>query len=256
MFALLSFPMLVRKLVTFAVLPLGIVLLLLLVAFAFRKRWMIAAAGLVLYLSSVPLVGDHLVGALEGQYPRLRVEVCPAADAIVVLGGVVADWDGGKRVEWSEAVDRFEGGVQLWKAGKAPVLVIGGGELDYFDDGSTEGDAMRQAAEERGVSGRAIRVLRDVSVTADEARRTAELARQEGWRRLILVTSAFHMPRAMRLFARSGLEVVPFPVDYLGHTERPFELLDLAPQANALVHTEVALKEFYGLLYYRLGAVR
>lgn len=248
----MSLSYILRKVATFLALPLGLTMLLLALAAVFRNRRLAAAALVLVYLSSVPVVSNRLLGVLEGTHPRLSVEACPASDAVVVLGGVVGEWDGSQGVEWSEAVDRFEYGVRLYQAGKAPRLVLSGGLLPSGRTGRTEGDAMRQAALGRGVPEKAIRVVRGVSVTADEARAVEKLAESEGFRKLILVTSAFHTARALYLFERAGLEATPFPVDYQARRE-PFTAMALVPQADSLVKTEILLKEIYGLLYYRLG---
>jgi len=243
---------LLRKLLTYAALPLGVALALLVLAFLTgRRRWTLAAAAL-LCLSSLPAVGDRLIGVLEERYPRLEAHQCPPADAIVVLGGIVGDWDEALRIEWSDAVERYEWGVRLQQLGKAPLLILSGGALDRLGNRLTEGDAMREAASREGVPEDAIRVIRDVAVTADEAAAVAELARRERLERVILVTSAFHMPRAVYLFDLEGLKTVPFPVDYRQPAGRPARILDFVPQADGLRHTELTLKEFYGLLYYRV----
>jgi uncharacterized SAM-binding protein YcdF (DUF218 family) len=92
------------------------------------------------------------------------------------------------------------------------------------------------------------------SNTAAEARAVADLMRTlpaepGAGRRVILVTSAFHMRRAQLLFTRAGFEVVPYPVDFRASDE-PLSILDVLPMAHALWTTEIALREFYGYLYY------
>jgi uncharacterized SAM-binding protein YcdF (DUF218 family) len=115
---------------------------------------------------------------------------------------------------------------------------------------------MRQAAISRGIPPESIRLLPNSEVTADEANAVATLGRSAGFNRIILATSAFHMPRSVRLFERAGLEVTAFPVDYLAPDRGGLGLLDFAPQSDALQRTEIALKEFYGMAYYRLLGAR
>jgi uncharacterized SAM-binding protein YcdF (DUF218 family) len=242
---------LVRKALTFLALPLGLIALLLLAALLSRKRWPVGAALLLLYLLAIPFTSDRLIGALEDRYPRLAVQECPPAEAILVLGGAVSDL-GKSAPEWTEAVDRFEQGVLLQRAGKAPRLIFGGGPLSWIGKNYTEGDAMAAAAVGHGVPAEAIRVVRDADNTAGEALGVAKLAREEGFQKIILVTSAFHMPRAALLVRRHGLDVIPFPVDYQAIKRRPVTVLSFLPQGTALLNSEAAFKEFYGLVYYRL----
>ncbi len=249
---LLSTSYIIRKALTFLTLPLGICLCLLVASVLTGRRKLTAAALALLVAASAPAVADQLLRTLERRHPRLTVDACPPAEAIVVLGGLVSEWTGGQRVEWSDAVDRFEAGVRLAQANKAPMLVFGGGALRPEASGRNEGQAMRHAAIDRGVAPDTIRLLANVEVTADEAHAVAALARSEGFGRIILVTSAFHMPRSVTLFERAGLDVTPFPVDYLAPDRGGIVLLDFAPHSEALRRTEIALKEYYGMAYYRL----
>ncbi|MCP5111735.1 MAG: YdcF family protein, partial [bacterium] len=174
--------------VTLAALPLGLVVCLVLAGLILKKRWLVAAGLVALYLTSIPFVGNGLVGILESQYPRIEVADCPPADAVVVLGGLVSDSRGTvESVEWSEAVDRFQNGFYLVRAGKAPVLVVSGGSMSWVREGYTEGDAMRETAIQRGLDKESVQVVRGVLNTADEAEKITALARENGWDRLVLV---------------------------------------------------------------------
>ena len=111
---------------------------------------------------------------------------------------------------------------------------------------------LRHAALARNILPEAITVLPHTENTAGEAVAVAKLARELNIRRLILTTSAFHMPRAVLLFRRQGLEIIPFPVDFRTVRSRPGGPLDFIPSAGAAGNSEIATKEFLGLLYYRI----
>ena len=95
--------------------------------------------------------------------------------------------------------------------------------------------------------------------TAEEAAAVAALLRDRGVGGVgtapndLLVTSAYHMPRAVALFERAGLRVTPFPVDFGQDAARHFSLLDLLPNGRALAETETALRELYGRAVYRVA---
>jgi uncharacterized SAM-binding protein YcdF (DUF218 family) len=91
-----------------------------------------------------------------------------------------------------------------------------------------------------------------VGDTADEARAAAALCRGHGWKHVLLVTSGWHMPRAAWLFRHAGVDFTPFPVGFQRDPRRPRVLLDFFPHADALGTTEIALRESYGLMYYRI----
>ena len=90
--------------------------------------------------------------------------------------------------------------------------------------------------------------------TADEAKAIQVLAQKHGLRKIILVTSAFHMARAKLLLTQTGLEVIAYPVSF-GAGADATNLLDFIPNADALRQTEGVLKELMGRAYYRLMAL-
>ena len=128
------------------------------------------------------------------------------------------------------------------------------------DPAPAEAVSARQLALELGVPARGILINPVSRTTAEEARDIGVIGRQRHWQRLLLVTSAFHMPRSLATFKRSsGLPVIPVACDYqlpsranygkptIGNT-----IKSLLPDAEALFLSSVALKEHLGLLTYRL----
>jgi uncharacterized SAM-binding protein YcdF (DUF218 family) len=242
-----------HKLLPIIALPLGFCFTLMLVALFLKKRWLAVAAVLILLTSSLPIVGDSLLKTLEDRFPKMEVEDCPPADAIVVLSGILhksRSKSGG--LEWAEGVDRFEQGILLMKAGKAPLLIFTGGRLPWATQQLTEGQELQGAALARGIPASSILVTEEVGNTADEAKAVRKIAEERKLKRIILVTTAWHMPRAEYLFRTRGVPVIPFPADYYTRFGEPITLLDFLPQAGALGNTEVTLRESYGRLYYHV----
>jgi uncharacterized SAM-binding protein YcdF (DUF218 family) len=208
---------------------------------------------LILYLSSVPIVGDSLLKPLEDRFPRLEVANAPPVDAIVVLSGMLhKSRSKSGTLEWAEGVDRFEQGIALMKAGKAPLLIFTGGRLPWATQQITEGQELQSAALARGIPASSIIVTGEVGNTAEEAKAVRKIAEERKLQRIILVTTAWHMPRAEYLFRTRGVPVLPFPTDYYTRYNEPITVLDFLPQAGALGNTETALRETYGRLYYHL----
>ena len=211
----------------------------------------------MLWLASPALVGDTAMRAAEGWQVRVPIEALPSSQAIVVLSGMLAapPWDA-PLGEWSETVDRFEAGMALLQAGKAPILVCTGGWVPWYPEARPEGEILAERAAVLGVPRSQIRVTNKVANTADEARAVAwQLQEQRSTTPnapIILVTSASHMRWARVLFARAGFQVVPFPVDFHVSVGRTFTILDLLPNASSLSKTELALRELYGFLFYQL----
>lgn len=242
-----------NKILPVFLLPIGAACLLLLVALWRRKRGPMVLALVVLYVSSCPFVGNRLMGWLETRYPALPVAAVEKADAIVVLGGIFGPQvASGFLPNISDTGERLEAGVRLLQSGKAPLLVFTGGKIPWEGRDKTEAEDSRAYVLTRGVPAEQIIVSREVGNTADEARVIAELMRERQWRKIILVTTAWHMPRAAYQFKKAGVECVFFPVDFRYDPTRPLTLIDFLPNAGALTNTETVLRECYGNAFYRL----
>ena len=216
-------------------------------------QWcVVLGIGLVLALSS-PLVGDALLGALEDDFAVERASASPSADAIVVLGGVtVPPVPPMVTVEAEAGIDRLLHGLRLYRAGKAPVLIFSGGALTLLT-GSTlsEAEQMLQLAVECGVDAAAV-ILEDRSRnTHENALYVQRILAERGMQRVLLVTSASHMRRAVAAFQAQGVEVIPTPTD-VRVIERGFSPLQLVPTTNGLEKSSIAVKEYMGWWLYRL----
>ena len=151
-------------------------------------------------------------------------------------------------------MDRFEGGVDLFKAGRAPLLIFTGGWVPWIPKAKPEGEILAQRAVNLGVPKDKILVTGKVQNTEEEAIAVAQLcsrrlvvARKP---RIILVTSAFHMRRAGMLFRKNGFEVTSFPVDLQTSENGGITIFSFLPSAQALARSETAIREMIGLAYY------
>lgn len=239
--------LLLNKLLPVFVLPIGVITLLIVLGALKQWRWLSLAAAAALLTCSVPAVSNVLLRALEEAYPARSVASVPEADAALVLGGIMSPVkEVGLTPEWSEAVERFEAGLALAQRGKVGQLLFTG------DVRGSEGTALRREAILRGLPESQVGVIGAVDNTADEAAQLRRYARERGLKRVVLVTSAWHMPRAMRQFRSAGVDLVPFPVDYRALPNRLLPYLDYLPNAGALAKTEMALRECYGIAFYAL----
>jgi uncharacterized SAM-binding protein YcdF (DUF218 family) len=234
--------------------PLGAVILFLLIGLRRPRRWPLVAALAALWAFGAPFVADAFLWTLESRYRPVDNAHCAQADAIVVLGGILRlPGSAIAPFEWSDCANRFEKGVDLLSAGKARYLVFTGAKFTDSPAEPVEGEVLREIARRRGVPDAAILVTERVINTATEARAVRKLARECGWRRILLVTSAYHMPRAMMLFARNGVEVVPVPADF--HVVGVENLWDLSPvrflpQGEGLFRSDTAAREYLGMCFY------
>ncbi|MGA2119301.1 MAG: YdcF family protein [Bryobacteraceae bacterium] len=245
-------PLVLHKSLPVLFLPLGASLMMLVAALRWRRRVLIALPLAILWLLSTPVVADPVMRTLEDRYAWRPNSAYPEADAVFALGGgILGPRDGlGTEVEWGASAERFDRALSLYTSGRARVLVISAGQL-FDSDGFCEGVRLREIAIQRGVPPESVIVTRETLNTADEAGALTQLVARLHWRRILLVTSAFHMPRAMRLFRECPAEIVPVPVNYLTPDPRmALEMDQYLPQAEALFRSERALREYLGILYY------
>jgi len=240
-----------RQIVPLFLMPTCVVLALLVVALRTRRRWPIVVALVLLWAASTPIVSNLLMCAVEDWRVRQVTSDAPNADAIVVLSfSIRAVPNDATSFEFDD-FDRFLGGFDLYKAGKAPRLIFTGGWNPWKPNLPLVGDVLIARARDFGVPASALSTTGKASNTEQEAEGVAQLlgvGKSPAAPRILLVTSAYHMSRAEMLFRRAGLEVIPFPVDFqtkLGITPRSF-----IPSGGALQQTDTALHEIYGRLYY------
>lgn len=249
------------KILPYLLYPLSIVLLLLLAGGVARLFGARRTGGLLVFLSVVlllvasnPWLARESRARLEQWYPPVTIAETPRAGAIVVLGGAL-DLPVPPRIvaELNGSADRLLHGARLYRAGKAPLVVVTGGNV--FDQGEQiHGEAwyMKQLLIEWGVPGVAIMAEENSRNTRDNALETKKILDREGIHSVLLVTSAMHMPRALATFAGAGIATVPVPVDFtVGDYRQPL-LLDLLPSAGALAFNTQTLREHLGIFVYGL----
>ncbi len=250
----------------------GALLALLLLFGALIRKPKVKNAVLWLAFAFLMILGNKLPGAyltrqLEQTYPPY--DGTQTADAIVVLGGGTVSKSYPRQiVEVNGAGDRVIYASKLWHDGAAPLLLCSGSYISWRDgetvvDGSVTSPASENAELARmlGVDADAI-ITQDRSVnTAEEARDNAALLKERGIKRVILVTSAMHMRRAVALFEKQGLEVIPAPTDYSYSDEqweneitfswaKAYEFI--VPSIGNIRSLENALKEYLGYFVYGL----
>ncbi|MFB2976627.1 YdcF family protein [Microseira sp. BLCC-F43] len=245
--------------------PLGLACLLMVVALiTFWKRPRIAVGAIatalfVLLIASNAAVSRYLVRSLEWQHiPRGEL---PQVAAIVVLGGGIKPklpprpW-----VDVSDRGDRILHGAQLYRQGKAPWLVLSGGRIDWKDNNESESKDMAAIALAMGVPQSAILEEPTSLNTYQNAVNVGKILDDKKMqRRVLLITSAMHMPRSLLIFKRQGIDAIAAPTDFLV-TEKDFKPLDswqaiifnLLPDIENLDNTTSAIKEYVGIAIYRL----
>ncbi|WP_324780307.1 YdcF family protein [Thiobacillus sedimenti] len=232
--------------------PLSLVILLAAGLFLHRRRprlamSLILLSAVALYALSTPWVGGLLEKSLEISRPLDPADL-KTADAIVVLGG-------GRRIDAPEyggdtlnglSLERLRYAALLHRSSGLPLLVTGG-----MPGGGTqpEGRIMQRILQDE--YGIAPRWVEDGALTTwDNARRSAPLLAKSGVHRIVLVTHAWHLRRAVPLFEAQGLAVIPAGIQF--SSTRIDSPLDLVPTPAGLRDSTFALHEWLGILWYKL----
>lgn len=253
------------KLLPLLIYPIGIVSLLLVAALLLvwrHPRWTAIALILalaVLVVPSSPVAARGLVRSLEQQYVPPPSPL-PTADAIVVLGGALRPqvpprpW-----IDVMESGDRILHGVRLYQAGRAPKLIFSGGRIDWKGaSGKSEAADMTRLATALGVPEADIIEEPESLNTYQNALKVRQVLEESGMTQILLVTSATHMPRAMAVFRHLGIAAIAAPTDFLTTSARETSasaegrILNILPNAESLYHFTRAMKEYVGLIIYKL----
>ena len=244
------------KLIGMLCMPTGLLWLGLLLAmfWAFRRR-MRGLGGLLAFLflgftlAGNPQVGALLMNRLESTIPSLPENAAPL-DALFVLGGG-SQLDDRGRPFLNVSGDRITEAARLWHAGKVKCLVASGTLDDARSGRRNLAGETREIWESLGIPSTAIRAIEEPCfITRDEIQAYGRLMVQEDWHRVGLLSSAWHLPRAMALAKRAGLEVLPIPSDARGRVHR-FQLWHLVPQEEGFQKTQLACWEMLGRLVGR-----
>jgi len=243
------------KAVTWVLSPLGLGLVALALAGAAIAKgyakvgWsVLAGAWLWLWVWASPWFFIVFGGALESQYPPAPVEALPRADAIVVLGGGVASPTRCTRYpELWPGADRGWQAARCYHAGKAPVILF---------SGAGEGLGMKQFLVDLGVPPAKIVLENDSKNTYENGVFAREKLKAMKAKRVILVTSAWHLRRAVLTFRQVGVDVIPSGADYEALTAKGFLTPRMQgfylPSADVLAKNSAVLKEHIGYWAYWL----
>jgi uncharacterized SAM-binding protein YcdF (DUF218 family) len=227
--------------------------LLLRTRFAPAGRRLLVASVLLLAIVGWSPLGNALILMLEQRFPAWDASR-GAPDGIVVLGGAIAPYvSGGRGVPvLNEAAERLTAAVELARRYPAAKIVFSGGSGALFLSGERpEAEYAQQLLESLGVERGRIRADGRSRNTDEDAIFSRETAAPQPGERWLLVTSAYHMPRAIGAFRRAGFAVEAHPVDWRTHSGMD-ALHPFASLGDGLRRTDTAVREWVGLLAYRI----
>jgi len=215
-------------------------------------KLVVASLILLAILGFSPLA-NALMLPLEQRFPAWD-ESRGAPAGIIVLGGAFDTVVAATRddIPLTEAAERMTASAALALKYPQARLIFTGGTGTLLYDGPTEGELARRFYASLGIAADRITIEEESRDTAENAVLTRPLADPKPGEHWLLVTSAYHMPRAIGTFRRVGFAVEAYPVDYrtrgIEDLARPFPSL-----GEGLRRGDTAMREWIGLLMYRLA---
>lgn len=253
------------KLLPLFVYPVGAASILLILTLIFKKqtwkKFLVILALCILVLCGNRWITTSIVKSLEWRY--LPTDNIPEAEAIVVLGGGTDAPDYPRpMVDVTAAGDRIIYGGFLYKQGKAPYVLLSGGNISWMGDRSnTPAEQMADILLLMDIPEDALILQTKSQNTYEDALYSCEKLKEMDIHRILLVTSALHMPRSVMLFEKQGIEVIPAPTDFrvtqtvlddMAHPDFESFIINLIPNVSNISAFSNAIKEYIGMLVYHL----
>lgn len=228
-----------KKLIASFLIPPGVfIILFILIGFLAKEskiiRFIAFFSGLLLYLLSIEPCKDLLLYPLE---KRFNISKDKNADVIVILGGGAYNLDSLKE----DTANRLIAGYFVFKEINKPIVVSGGSLFEKQSDARLMGDILRKM----GVENKKIIEENRSRSTEENARYVIDICRQLKFKKILLITSAYHMPRAVMLFKNKEFEIIPYPVDF--KRQREYSVYSILPKFTALNGSIKAIREYIAI---------
>lgn len=228
----------IKKLISSLFLPPGLIIVILVIIGVFLKgssflRFLALIFALFIYLISIEPIKDLLFTPLE----RFPTPQSVDADVIVVLGG--GSYDSGFMKE--DTLNRVFRGYLIYKNIKKPIIVSGGGKSKV-----TDAELMAQFLKEVGIPNKDIIKEEKSKTTTENAIYVSKICKQKGYKRIVLVTSGYHMRRAMKIFKQTGVDIIPYPAD--SKKDDNYTVYSFLPKYTVFANSVKALREHIAII--------
>jgi uncharacterized SAM-binding protein YcdF (DUF218 family) len=215
-------------------------------------RALILSGGLMLVLIAISPLPRAMVRPLEDRFAQVPITDSAKIDGIVVLGGAIGSGRG--QVRFSEAASRMTYAAALAKKHPNAKLVFTGGSTNLIAAVTqTEADSAAQFFAEMGIESNRIILENKARNTYENGVLTARMVTPKPGERWILITSAYHMPRAIGVFRKAGLNLEAYPVDFNSSGTASDFIRPARRFAYSMNLADDTFKEWLGLVAYRLA---
>jgi uncharacterized SAM-binding protein YcdF (DUF218 family) len=197
-------------------------------------------------------IPEFLIARLERPFADATVEKATLADVVIILGGNVnPSAHDTFEVSLNSSADRIVTGIELLRQKKAPAMIVGGGTARIATEDVSEGRRVEHWLKTWDVAPGEIIGLPACVNTHEEAVHAQEIMASHHWTNAILVTSAFHMRRALATFGKQGIRVRPVACDFEGLSVTEGKLgIRIVPIIDHLKTLTLYVHEMIGYCYY------
>lgn len=199
---------------------------------------------------TTPFIANYALSSLETITGSTQKPV--KYDTVIVLSGMLnSALSNGEHLEFSGAADRIIRAMELVKDQHAKTMIISGGDGSLTGEFQSEAQLLSQFVQKWGVKADQIIVDADSKNTYENALFSKEKVEKHHFKKILLITSAFHMYRAQGCFKSVDLEVDVLPVDFYA-TKQIGDFRDFLPSSSALSKMNVVIHETVGIIVYAL----
>lgn len=245
------------KFLTFVIMPIGIVCILLFISIIIKNRTkskkFAITAFIFLYFFTNPFIVNELL--LWWEVPPTSIIAVKSHDVGIILTGGATNDDKlpKENIFLGVSSDRIGQAVELYKKGKIKKILVSGGMVKVL--GETHKNEVEEIAKYLIISG----IPNENIFLETKAQNTREnavncskiLKKQFANQSYLLITSGFHLKRAISCFEKVGVSVTPFGANYLSH-ERSFRFFYLFPKEDCLEYTHLLFREIIGYYTYKI----
>ncbi|MEI6855913.1 YdcF family protein [Psychrilyobacter sp.] len=240
----------------------GIFIIFLIIIFmmSFRKKsvgkgkLLLLMTIIAIYLLSIEPIKDLIVQPLEKNYLPITRAGLEKVDCYVVLGGGIYD-NSPKSLSSTTgspskaALFRLIEGVRLYKESPKKIIITGG---IVYDGEKSEGSIYSELMVDLGIPSSDIIIEGKSKTTEENAKFTKGLMEIDGYKKIVLITSATHMKRSKYIFEKYGVEVIPAPTGYVSRYKESYGMDSYFPAADNFVDIRSAAWEYIGLIFYKI----
>ncbi len=245
------------KIISWIILPPSVFVLILFFSVYFIKIgkksisvFLILFVALSFYLLSIEPIRDIILKPLEYKYPFPDINKLNCKAAIVLGSGIYlkSPDENGKPSLKASSLKRAVLAFKIWKKHKIKIVLTGGKPFNN-NKYMSEAEVMANFLKNLGVNSKFLILEKNSLNTYQNAKFTKKIIEKNKWKKICLITSASHMPRAVKVFKHFKINVIPVPTDY--RTSNIYGYQSFFPQSGNFDESIKGIWEYIGIIFYK-----